>query len=148
LDSYLLSLAKGKQERFQPDLAISEADLRRLQNLVGNSSTSVKDFSDAFEVLLRSEQRGRNEWIDHLVLTIGLGEDEKYRWIREQTDKRAALFRVYTGDRLVPLAREILGNEKTEKELLIAAIKYLGAKDIAFGKLFTPLAKHRDEDVS
>lgn len=148
IDSYLLSLAKGKQERFRPELAISETDLRRLQNLIGDPITSTKDFSDAFEVLLRSSERSRNESTDRLVQAFASGSDAKYRWIREQPDKRAALFRLYPGDKLVSIAREILGDEKSEKELLIAAIKYSGAKDSESGNLLERLTKNRDENVS
>ena len=46
--------------------------------------------------------------MERLVQAFASGSDGKYRWIREQPDKRAALFRLYTGDKLVPIAREIL----------------------------------------
>lgn len=148
IDSYLLSMAKSKGERFPSDLAISETDFRRLQSLLADPRTTEKDFSDALEVLLRSEDRGRNETLERLVQSLGSGVDEKYRWINEQPEKRAALFRLYTGDKLIQLSRKILVDETSTKMLLSSAVKYLASKDKQSGQLLERLANHKDEDVS
>ena len=95
IDSYLLSLAKSKQDRFADDLSISETDFRRLQNLVTDPQSNTKDFSDAIEVLTKSSPRTQNEAIDRLIIALASGSDTKYKWIIEQPEKRAALFALY-----------------------------------------------------
>jgi hypothetical protein len=126
IDSYLLSLAKSKQDQLAVDLPISETDFRRLQNLVTDPQSNTKDFSDAIEVLTRSSPRTQNEGIDRLIIALASGSDSKYKWIVEQPEKRAAIFTLFLGDKLVPVAKTILSNGDSNKELLVATIKYAG----------------------
>src|SRR5262249_37220246 len=148
IDSYLLTLAKSKNERFRSDLNISESDLRRLKALVVDPKTSEKDFSDAIEILLKSNLHGRDETIERLIQVIGTGTDESYRWISNQPEKKASLLRLYTGDKLTQVSSAAMGDEKSPKSLLIAAIKYSGSKDKQSGKLLEGLTRHKDLDIA
>lgn len=148
IDSYLLTIAKTKGERFRSDFSISESDFRRLQSLVTDSKTSDKDFSDAVEVLLKSSARGRDDSLDRLIKALGSGSEEKYRWIGDQPEKKAALLRIYTGDKLTQVSSAVLSDEKSSKSLMLAAIKYSGSKDQQSGKQLERLAAHRDTDIA
>lgn len=148
IDSYLISIAKNKGERFKSDLAVSESDIRRLRTLVVDERTTEKDFSDGIEVLLRSSARGKDETIDRLVQDLGTGTEDKYKWILQQPEKLAALLRQYTGDKLVARSAAILSDPKSQKSLLVSAIKYSGARDIQSGPLLAKLTEHADSDIA
>jgi hypothetical protein len=149
IDSYLLSLAKGREEEFPSDLWIAESDLRRLIDLVRDPSTSEKDFADACEVLLKSTQMGNDQSIDRLFKHLGAASDDRFKWIRDQPEKRAALLRLYSGSSLQGVARDILDDEKAEKPLTNAAIEYATAQEDPDAlKAFARLARNKDEDIA
>jgi hypothetical protein len=148
IDSYLLTLAKSKNERFGANLAISESDLRRLRALITDERTSEKDFSDAIEVLLQSAAHGRDESIDRLIQDLASGTDDRYKWLPQQPAKLAALLRLYTGDKLIDRSSAILAEAKAPKALLTAAIKYSGTRDIQSASLLAKLSGHADSEIA
>ena len=148
IDSYLITLAKNKGERFSQGLVVSENDLRRLRALITDERTSEKDFSDAFEVLLKSSVRGRDESTDRLVQDLTSGTEDKYKWFSRQPEKLAALLRVYTGDKLLTRSSSVLVDFKSPKSLIIAAVKYSGARDIQSAPLLAKLTAHTDSDIA
>lgn len=148
IDSYLLTIAKSKGERFPSDLYVSENDFRRLRRLITDKSTSAKDFSDSLEVLLKSKLRNSDGTLDRLIRAIAAGTEEKYKWINDQPEKRAALLRLYQGGSLVRVSNTVLGDKNSPKLLKLSAIKYSAAYDKQSGKFLKPLVKHRDFDIA
>lgn len=148
IDSYLLTLAKNKGERFSPDLIVSESDLRRLRALITDERTPEKDFSDALEVLVKSSARGRDDAIERLVQDLGAATDDKYKWISKQPEKQAALLRHYSGDKLVGMAATVLADEATLPTLKVAAIKYAGAHDVRSAAVLAKLTSSQDAHVA
>lgn len=148
IDSYLITIAKTKGERFRPELPVSENDLRRLRALVTDERTSQKDFSDGMEVLLKSSVRSREESIDRLVQDLASGTEDRYKWFGQQPEKLAALLRLYTGDKLVTRSSSVLADPKSSKAIVVAAIRYSGARDIQSGPLLAKLAGHADKDIA
>ena len=148
IDSYLLSMARNNGKVFRQDLAIPETDLQRLQNLIIDSRTTLKDFSDALEVLLRSGASGRDEALERLIEALGLESAEKYRWIDKQPEKMAALLGLYKGDKLIEVSKNILVNDKSPNLLLIAAIKYSGSRDKNSSQSLERLVKNKDSEIA
>ena len=148
LDSYLLAIAKSRGERFAPDVTISETDLRRLLELLGDSRSSDKDFTDACEVLVRSSQMRREQSLERVFVDLG-GAADPYRWVSAQPEKRAVVFRLYRGQRLVSSARAILNDANASKTLVLAAIAYsVNSNDAESTKSLERIAQSKDEDLS
>ncbi|MBS0506215.1 MAG: hypothetical protein JSR53_02410 [Proteobacteria bacterium] len=148
IDSYLLALAKNKEERFQQELSMSENDLRRIRAVITDKRTSVKDFSDAVEVLLKSSARAQDDSTEVLVKDLAAATEDQYRWFSGQPEKLAALLRFYTGDALISRSAAVLSDEKAPKSLKLAAIAYSGKQDIQSGTLLGKLTTNSDSDIA
>lgn len=148
IDSYLLTLAKNKGERFKQDLSMSENDLRRIRAVITDEQTSTKDFSDAVEVLLKSSARARDDSTEVLVQDLAAASEERYKWFSRQPEKLAALLRLYTGDRLISRSSVVLSDANVPKSLKLAAIRYSGMRDIQSGALLAKLTTNSDSDIA
>jgi hypothetical protein len=149
IDSHLLSLAKSKQDEFYTGLEVSEGDMRRLLSIVSDSEASLKDFSDACEVILSAEQLSGSPRLNSLFKGLGAAKDQNYKWIAQQPEKRAIVFEFYPADDLVVTAKSILLDDGSDKTLLLATMKYLSKLNDkeAIAPLERLTAKP-DEDVS
>ncbi|MNK62330.1 hypothetical protein D3C87_815040 [compost metagenome] len=149
ISSYFLEMSRSKENPFALDLSISDTDLRRLIDLVKDSRSEDRDFRDAVDILTRSTQIKEGNSVSRLLLALGTAADEEFRWIRGQPDKRATVFELFLDGRLVQTARSLVGDDKTDKRLLIAATRYLAKmKDAESAKSLEKIAARSDEDIA
>jgi hypothetical protein len=148
INSYYLQISRDKGQRFSSDVRLAEIDLKRLLDLVSNPRTSKKDFVDASEVMFNSAQANEDQGPARVLIAMGMASDETFRWIRDQPEKRAAIFEFTRNDKLIPTARLLIGDSKTDKELLIAAINYLGKRaDKESFRQLEDLATSKDKQI-
>ncbi|QTT88503.1 hypothetical protein [Pseudomonas chlororaphis] len=148
INSYLLTLASLKRDDDDPVLNISDGDFRRFRILVSDPETSIEEFSDVIEILLKSNIGERAESVEILIQAIGTGAGKAYGWIADQPEKRAALLKLYQGEKLIKVSGAIMADEEATKTLLIAAIRYAGLNDKQSGRKLENLAKHKDSDIA
>jgi hypothetical protein len=149
INSYFLEIARNRGKLFAPDIVVSDLDNRRLVDLITDPRSEERDFRDAVDVLVRSQQIKENNYIEQTMVSIANGADEKYKWIGDQQDKRATLLELFPGDKLTPTARKLLSDERANKRLLIAAIGYLGKEaDKESVMTLEKIAKTPDEDIA
>lgn len=149
INSYFLEIARNKGRQFAPDVIVSDVDIRRLVELARDSRSEDRDFRDAVDVLLRSNQIKESGYLERTLVALGNASEEQYKWMRDQPEKRATLLELFAGDKLAAAARSIVSDEKSEKRLTIAAAKYLAkVRDKDAVRSLEKLATKPDEDVS
>lgn len=149
INSYFLEVARNKGEMFAPDVSVSDVDIQRLIDLLKHPKANDSDFRDAVEVLVRSNSSKRSNSIDRLLVALGNANEEQYKWMREQPEKRAALLELIREDKLLATARAAASDEKTEKVLILAAIRYLeNQQDLDGVRILDRLTERADIDVS
>lgn len=149
VNSYLLAIAKGKQERFTPDLRISSGDLAKIKTFITDSTISTKDFKDCLEVFYYATGRQRDEQSDRLIQSMAAAENPTYSWMESQPDKRQAIFEIYQGTKLVNIAKRILSApESNDTELITQTLKYLGDNDKGSSEIVEKFVSHNNQDVS
>ncbi|MBL8298079.1 MAG: hypothetical protein JNN30_06965 [Rhodanobacteraceae bacterium] len=149
INSYFLEIARNKGNLFAPDVSISDVDVRRLIDLARDARSEDRDFRDAVDVLLRSNQIKEDGYLERILVALGNASDEHYKWMQDQPEKRATLLELFTGDKLATAARSIVSDEKNEKRLTIAATNYLAkVHDKDAIRSLEKLATKPDEDVS
>lgn len=148
INSYFLALNRDKDKVFAPGLQISQADFRRLIDFISDKRTALKDFSDASQVLLSSQITSQNEEVTGILLGLARANDDKFKWMKDQPEKRAVIFRTTTNDKLISSAEELL-SEKIDHVLLVEAIRYLGRNnDKQSAKRIEPFVSNGDKNVS
>lgn len=151
INSYFLQFERHRDKSFNQDLRIAEIDLKRLLDLVSDPRTAETDFTDACELMFRSEQsRARNDQsLARTLIALGIASDEKYRWMRDQPEKRSVIFEFDKSQKLIPTARTLIADSKTDKVLVISAIRYLSKNlDKQSANQFEKLASSKDEEIS
>ena len=149
INSYFLEIARNKGREFAPDVSVSDVDIRRLVDLARDARSEDRDFRDAVDVLLRSNQIKENGYLERTLVALGNASDEQYKWMRDQPEKRATLLELFAGDKLAATARSIVSDEKNDKRLTIAATKYLAkVRDKDAIRSLEKVATKPDEDVS
>ncbi len=149
INSYFLEISRTKDDRFVEDIKVLDTDMRRLVDLIKDSRSEDRDFRDAVDILSRSNQIKEGKSISRLLLALGSANDDQFRWIRDQPEKRATVFELYVDEKLLPAARSIISDEKSDKRLLITGIKYIAKNnDTESIRALESLAQRPNEDVA